>query len=99
MMRLTRVVTIIRYIPLLLLPAVHLCAAPTGTLTGYIKDPSGAFVRSASVTAVNRENGLRRSTRSGNEGAFFLPLLQPGEWRIEVEAAGFERATVPATRV
>jgi len=79
--------------------AAPLPAAPAGTLGGHIKDPSGAFVRAASITAVNRDNGLRRSTRSGSEGAFILQLLQPGEWRVEVEAAGFERAIVPATRV
>src|SRR5207249_1738799 len=67
-------------------------------LAGNIKDPSGAFVRAA-ITAIHRDNGMRRSTRSGSDGAWALPLLQPGEWRIEIEAPGFERAIVPTARV
>jgi hypothetical protein len=76
-----------------------LSAAPSGIIAGIVRDSSGAVVRSAAVTAANREIGARRSTRSSSDGTFLLQMLPPGDWDLDVDAAGFERARVPAVRV
>src|SRR3954454_10427398 len=71
----------------------------SGALEGTVKDPSGALVRGASIVAIHRGQGSRRWTVSKSDGSFAVPFLAPGEWRVEVSAAGFDAATVAAIRV
>lgn len=46
-------------------------------------------MRGASVHASNPETALRRSTVTDENGAFLLPFLPPGRYRIQIEAQGF----------
>src|ERR1700689_1307805 len=64
--------------------------ASTGAIAGIVRDPSGAVVAKAQVTAVNVANGDKRSTASKANGEFSLPLLPPGRHRVAVNAAGFK---------
>ena len=64
--------------------------ASTGAIAGIVRDPSGAVVAKAQVTAVNVANGDKRSTASKANGEFSLPLLPPGRYRVDVNAAGFK---------
>jgi hypothetical protein len=53
-----------------------------GTISGYVKDPSGAIVPNAVVTAVLTGQSLTRSTVSDSTGFFNLLSLQPGVYDI-----------------
>lgn len=64
--------------------------AGTGALTGTAKDQSGAVVGSASVTAVNESTGAIRSTQTDTKGAYSIPLLPPGRYRVQVSKPGFK---------
>ncbi|HVB34456.1 MAG TPA: carboxypeptidase regulatory-like domain-containing protein [Patescibacteria group bacterium] len=62
----------------------------TSAIVGQVKDPSGAAVAGATVTITNRENGLRRTAKTNEEGRFDFPQLEPDNYSVRVEAPGFE---------
>lgn len=77
--------------------AVCLAQAPTGTISGVVRDGSGATVAGAAVTAVSRVTHQVRKTGTGQRGEYSLPALSVGEYEITVEAAGFQRVSLTAT--
>src|SRR5579862_481214 len=65
-------------------------AQSTGTILGTLKDPTGASISGAAVSAVNEGTSLRRSAATDTEGNYVIPLLPVGSYRVEVEAQGFK---------
>jgi outer membrane receptor protein involved in Fe transport len=63
----------------------------TGTILGTITDLSGAVVVGATVTATNINTGLSRSVATGDEGDYTIPLLSLGDYKVQVEHAGFKK--------
>lgn len=61
----------------------------TGVIRGEVLDPQGAVVHSAQVTALQEATGSQRSTTTSNSGLFALNDLAPGQYRVQVAAAGF----------
>src|ERR1039458_3907655 len=43
---------------------------PSGTISGVVKDPSGASVPNATVTALNTESNAPRTTTTGDDGTY-----------------------------
>ena len=66
-------------------------AQVTGSVSGYVKDPSGAAVPGATLTAKSVEQQLTRSTQSNAEGFFNLLAMPPGTYEISAEASGFQK--------
>ena len=62
-----------------------------GTIIGRVTDPQGAVVPHAKIAATLVTTGSRSETESTAEGQFTLPFLAPGDYSIEVLAAGFKR--------
>jgi Carboxypeptidase regulatory-like domain/TonB dependent receptor len=62
-------------------------------LFGVVKDPSGAPVASAKVTATNQDTGVSRTVDSDNEGRYRFTLL-PGRYSLAAEASGFKKETL-----
>ena len=62
----------------------------TGTITGNIEDQTGAAIPNAPVTALNVGTGVAYHTTSNEAGAYLLPLLPLGEYRLSVELPGFK---------
>jgi len=58
-------------------------------LKGTVFDPSKAAVPGATVTATNVATQVPRSTTTDDSGNYRIPLLQPGEYEVRVEATGF----------
>ena len=79
------------------------CAGQSMTssaLTGTVSDATGAVVPDAHVTATDVDSGAIRTTRSGAEGRYLFAQVNPGRYRITVEAAGFGVAqSEPTTAV
>jgi hypothetical protein len=65
----------------------------TTQITGRITDPSDAIVPQAQVSVINEETGFRRDTETNELGYYTAPLLQPGQYRIQVQKAGFRPVT------
>jgi hypothetical protein len=61
-----------------------------GTLTGSVKDQSGAIIPGASLLLTEIQTGSRYNATSGGEGLFTFPELPPGTYALEVSATGFE---------
>jgi hypothetical protein len=70
--------------------------AQTGTsgLTGVVSDQQGRAVAGANVTLTNSGTNASRTTKTTEEGVYLFDLITPGEYRIEVEATGFQKAAV-----
>ena len=70
------------------------------TLSGVVRDQSGAVVAKAEVKAVKRDSGQAYSTISNEQGFYTIPYLIPGVYQVEALAPGFRRsvhANVPLT--
>jgi hypothetical protein len=61
-----------------------------GEITGIVKDPAGAAVPGATVTATNVNTNRQRVVSSTGEGVYTAASLAPGEYRIDVELSGFK---------
>jgi hypothetical protein len=60
------------------------------TLSGTVTDLSGAAIPGASITAVNLATQSKSATVSSQEGNYVIPFLQPGQYSLKVEHAGFQ---------
>jgi hypothetical protein len=74
-------------------------SADTGSLTGVIKDPSGAVVPGAKVTVTNIATAQSRTALSGNDGSFRIVLLPPGKYKVTVGMDGFQTAEFPSITI
>ena len=68
--------------------------AEQGTITGAVKDTSGAIVRGAKVDATNVDTNVVSSTVSDANGYYTIPYLAPGTYNVTAEANGFSVSTV-----
>jgi hypothetical protein len=81
-----------RYVFFFLLAAeLRLAAQSTATLTGAVKDPSGAMVPGATVVCVNTQTSLTLRTATNEDGLFRLPEVPVGFYSLTVSHAGFSK--------
>ncbi len=73
----------------LLLAASYVWAQSTAQISGTVKDQTGAVISAAQVSAIGTDTGLKRSTMTDTSGAFVLPNLPVGPYRLEAVAQGF----------
>jgi len=73
--------------------AIGVVIAQTGggaTLVGTVRDATGATVPGAKVTVVNNATAFVTANVTSAEGAYYIPYLAPGEYRMKVSASGFK---------
>src|SRR5262249_54986863 len=63
----------------------------SGTIFGTVKDPSGAFIKEATVTITDPSTGITRTVKTSDSGQFVAPGLYPGTYSIAIEAQGFKK--------
>ncbi len=63
--------------------------ANSGSITGVVKDQSGAVVSGATVRAINKGTSIERRTTTSDSGVYELNQMVPGDYRVEAEATGF----------
>jgi hypothetical protein len=61
-----------------------------GSISGTVKDPSGAAIANASVVLVNSNTGVQQSTASDARGTYNFPVLPVGGYVLEVNHPGFQ---------
>lgn len=71
----------------------------TGSVTGTVKDPTGALVVGASCTLTNTETGVTQKTTTTSAGAYAFPIIQVGTYTLKVDAKGFEESVVSGVLV
>ena len=59
-------------------------------IAGVITDPSGAAVVGAQLTATQTETNAAHTAVTNTNGAYVMPNLPVGPYRLEVTASGFE---------
>ncbi len=81
---------------LLLVGSLLFIGAPTagaqsdnGSISGFVRDQSGAVIPNASVTVRNL-SGLERKTSTTEAGYYIITNIPPGTYSITVEVPGFK---------
>jgi len=64
----------------------------TATLSGTIRDASGAVIPGADINAINAGTNLSRSTKSNERGEYRIEFLPIGSYTVEVTAQGFSKS-------
>lgn len=64
----------------------------TSRINGTVTDQTGAAVPGARVTITNPNTGYTRSVTTGSSGSYSFPSIPPATYRLEVEAANFNKA-------
>ncbi|HYG09939.1 MAG TPA: carboxypeptidase-like regulatory domain-containing protein, partial [Pyrinomonadaceae bacterium] len=70
-----------------------------GTILGTITDPQGGLVSGAKVTAVNLATNTTAEDTTTEAGLYTLPNLDPGMYRVTIEAAGFRTVVNESVRL
>lgn len=74
----------------LLISGVVFAQSDLGTISGFVKDPSGATIPNAKVTVRNK-SGIERTTTTNEAGYYTITNLPPGLYDMSVEAQGFKK--------
>jgi hypothetical protein len=69
-------------------------ARSTGQVVGLVKDPTGAVIANAALVLIDAGTGTTYEAKSGPEGNFVFPNLQPGTYTLTATATGFQPATI-----
>lgn len=67
--------------------------ATFGSITGNIKDSSGASIPSALITVINQGTNENNSTKTDRSGNYFIPDLSPGNYTVSASKSGFDTYT------
>jgi hypothetical protein len=84
---------------IILLMVLALIAVPmwaqveTGSISGTVRDTTGASVAGATVTARSVSTSAQRSATSGDNGQYNITGLAPGVYELTVNATGFAQYT------
>src|SRR5258706_977236 len=65
-------------------------AQTLGTITGEVKDSTGAVVPGATVTVMSKATNATRTTASNEVGLFDFPALPPGMYTVTTELSGLK---------
>ena len=75
--------------------ALCVCFAPlalaqdTATLTGTIRDNTGAVIPGASLSIKNTGKGIVRQLKTNSDGEYVAAALPPGQYNVSVTLTGF----------
>jgi carboxypeptidase family protein len=68
-------------------------AGSTAQISGTVKDSSGAVLPGVDVAVTQTDTGLKRNAVSDANGAYVLPNLPPGPYRLDATLQGFRTYT------
>ena len=74
----------------LLLSGALFAQSDLGTISGFVKDPSGGTIAGAKV-AIQNKSGVERQATTNESGYYAITNVPPGLYTVSVEASGFKR--------
>src|SRR5690242_2988982 len=96
MHRAKRVLTAVAVTGLLLLLSLSILGQERfGEINGVVTDPTGAVVPNAKVILTNKDTNRVTNLTAGGDGNFLATNLEPGRYKMRVEAQGFAASEVP----
>ena len=87
--RAVRILTLLTVAGCLAFPALA-AQTTTGVVLGTVRDAAGAVVPGATVSMINAGTNARNESVSDERGAFIVPQLSPGTYRLEATMQGFK---------
>jgi hypothetical protein len=69
----------------------------TGDIAGVVTDPTAAVVSGAPITLKNVDTGSSISTTTNAQGSYNFSLLQPGNYSVSANVAGFQKVLKTVT--
>ena len=86
---------------ILMLIAAAICPAQdiSGTLTGIVKDPTGAVIPNAQVQATNTGTQARFESTTDGSGTYSLRSIPIGVYQLAVSSQGFKRYEATSIRL
>ena len=66
----------------------------TGSIAGVVKDPSGAVIEGASVSARNTATSVETKTIADGQGHYLFPSLAPGVYNLSTTHNGFSDSVI-----
>ena len=73
--------------------AVPASAQESGSILGTVRDASGGTVPAAKITVTNADTNETRTANTGDDGAYRVPGLKPGNYTLKAEKDGFKTVT------
>src|SRR5262245_18841968 len=77
----------------LMLPSVALAQRTSATVRGTVRDTTQGLLPGVTVTATNEDTGLVRSVVTNDSGAYSVPDLPIGRYKIDAELSGFKKTS------
>ncbi len=72
-------------------PGSGIAQTSFGTITGIIRDSSGAVLPDANITVTNEQTGISRQATTDSNGAYTVPSLPPAVYTVTAELKGFKK--------
>src|SRR5216117_2399858 len=63
----------------------------SATISGFVRDSTGAVIPGTAVTAKHTETGLTRTVQTSEEGSYTMPSLPVGSYEVTAELTGFKQ--------
>src|SRR6185503_8950482 len=89
---LSRCISLIFFMLLCTCPIATYAQQDTATITGEVKDASGALVPGAAITVTNIGTNITVTTVTNDEGTYTVTSLRPGDYTVTVEKTGFSKS-------
>ncbi len=65
----------------------------TATVTGTVRDSSGAVLPNVTVTATEMDTGIRTTAKTASDGNYVITPLKIGTYSVSAQANGFQTGT------
>src|SRR5271166_3281168 len=65
----------------------------SGQIGGIVRDPRGAVIPNASITAIEEGTGFASTVRTGSDGEYVIPSLRPTTYTVTTAVNGFKKSS------
>ena len=87
------------FVALCLLALSGFAQSDNASISGVVKDPSGAVVANAKVSVKNDSTAFERQTTTNNSGFYTVTNISPGYYTVSVEATGFKKTATSRNKL
>ena len=71
----------------------------SASVGGFVQDSSQAFIPGVTITATNTQTGVVTKTLTNESGAYNIPALLPGTYRLTAELTGFKTQVISGVQL